>query len=149
MNEELQTKIGENIESILTYLESGVKSGIDFGAEQVPILIQEILRFNLAENLIYLAIIWGILAITFCLTFLKKYNFEYKDGGEKKFRKNKLWVEVFKDGSESALFMGVIFSTPFAISLIVTLLSINLIIESVKIVVAPRLYLIEYLSNLI
>ena len=149
MNEEIETQVLNNIDELLGFIKTGAQQAGDFVAEQTPLLVQEILKFNLYENLIYLFFIYSIFTLLFYLTFIREYKWEYVENKKTKNRKNKIWGEVFEDGSDNAFGVGMGLTFPIVISTIVLLCNIPIIIESVKIVIAPRLYLIEYISELI
>ena len=125
MKEQLYTELLE----IITASKDGVAKGFEFAYEQSPLLIDEIIRFNLIRCSLNIAI-WFIV---FCFLIkaayycFKKYNNNFTD--------------------ESVWIMGSFtISVTAAMLLLPALISIT---NLIKILVAPRLYLIEYLTEFV
>ena len=121
----MNEKIENNIEQILNYLQEGVQTAGSFVAEQTPLLIQEILSYHLLYHGTWLSIgVLLLLSVIFCFVyFARKID--------------------WSDGIESIYLLGVI---GFVASIGIIL---GNVFTFIKIIVAPRLYLLEYVSDLI
>lgn len=130
MNEEkinsLKERLLESSEKMIQFVEDSS----EFVVEQTPLLIQEILQFYLAAN-----ILWGIcfLAATSLTAYLMK----------------RFWRTI-KKHAEDDLFAWAVgtFILGIAFTMAATT-TVNYIINILKITLAPRLYLLEYMKDLL
>tara|TARA_R110000751_G_scaffold30178_2_gene77386 strand:+ start:2952 stop:3347 length:396 start_codon:yes stop_codon:yes gene_type:complete len=123
---ELQAKLVE----YMTSVEDGVVSLIDFGSEQAPILVQEILAFSLIEHGIFV----GIDLAVFCIcVFLFKKTLPYLAG-------------CLEDDNVFPV-IGLVLSGLFGIITFTTM--IKGVLTCAKIQFAPRLFMLEYIKDLI
>ena len=123
----MNEKIENNIEQILNYLQEGVETAGSFVVEQTPLLIQEILTYNLIFHgiLVGFGILIAVTLISITLYVLPKLD-----------RNNVDQVMTFIIGNLLGwgASIALIFCNVFA---------------AIKIYFAPRLYLLEYVSDLI
>tara|TARA_R110002050_G_scaffold108009_2_gene218590 strand:+ start:353 stop:709 length:357 start_codon:yes stop_codon:yes gene_type:complete len=102
---------------------SGIEKGVDFAIEQAPLLVQEFYNWHIAETVIYLVISVILLSIPYVMYRLdKKYDFS----------------------NEIILFPVFVSLVSFLIGVIMFVAGL---LDLVKLIVAPRLYLIEYFLN--
>jgi hypothetical protein len=120
MKVELETKSLE----LLQWLEQAIKSTADFTAEQIPLFIQELLRYNFVMSLSWF--ICGLLLFIITLYFTYRVI---------------KWLSIGDNWEMSpALFFVVAFMI-FPIGLMVN----NT--DWIKIKLAPRVYLMEYIKE--
>ena len=108
---------------------AGVAQAVDFALQQAPLVVQEFLSWKMSEaiiNLIFFGV--GTLILLFCLVFLLK-----------KAKKN----------IENDAIVPIFFGTAFTVIVLIALLNnIKKDIQTVvKIKLAPRVYIIEYVTN--
>jgi hypothetical protein len=127
MNEEMQSKIVE----MLTALQSEMVSGVAFAKEQFPLVMQEMLRWGFVKQCIEGGVALVLLSV-FIIGFIKLWRLQ-----------NKTKDQEIKESSQ--IFIGIIFFISF-LCLCILITAIN---TMVKIKVAPRVYLIEQVQNLI
>jgi len=108
---------------------AGVAQAVDFALQQAPLVVQEFLSWKMSEaiiNLIFFSI--GTVILLFCLVFLLK-----------KAKKN------IENDAIVPIFFGTVFTV---IALIFLLRNIKNDIQTiVKIKLAPRVYIIEYVTK--
>jgi FtsH-binding integral membrane protein len=108
---------------------AGVAQAVDFALQQTPLVVQEFLSWKMSEaiiNLIFFGI--GTVIMLFCLVFLLK-----------KAKKN------IENEAIVAIFFGTVFTV---IALIALLGNIKKDIQTIaKIKLAPRVYIIEYVTG--
>ena len=108
---------------------AGVAQAVDFALQQAPLVVQEFLSWKMSEaiiNLIFFGI--GTVVLLFCLVFLLK-----------KAKKN------IENDAIVPIFFGTVFTV---IALIFLLRNIKNDIQTiVKIKLAPRVYIIEYVTK--
>jgi len=108
---------------------TGVAQAVDFALQQAPLVVQEFLSWKMSEaiiNLIFFGI--GTVILLFCLVFLLK-----------KAKKN------IENDAIVPIFFGTLFTV---ITLIALLNNIKKDIQTiVKIKLAPRVYIIEYVTG--
>jgi hypothetical protein len=108
---------------------AGVAQAVDFALQQTPLVVQEFLSWKMSEaiiNLIFFGI--GTVIMLFCLVFLLK-----------KAKKN------IENEAIVPIFFGTVFT---AIALIALLGNIKKDIQTIaKIKLAPRVYIIEYVTK--
>lgn len=108
---------------------AGVAQAVDFALQQAPLVVQEFLSWKMSEaiiNLIFFGV--GTVIMLFCLVFLLK-----------KAKKN------IENGTIVPIFFGTVFTV---IALIFLLHNIKNDIQTIaKIKLAPRVYIIEYVTK--
>lgn len=137
----MNEKIAEQIVPILEKSKEGIIKGIELAQEQFPQLIEEIVRWNLAFHLIWFLV--GLAAIIPLVKCFKKVtrvmDREFKedeDHGDHSWNMN----------SCSEMALGLTGTFAF---LLVSLVNIPMHLVWLKILVARRLFLIEYFANLL
>lgn len=124
-----ETTFVTEIESMGVELLDYLQSGASFVAEQTPLVLQEILAYYFVYHLIWVGVcVIPLIAFALCLRrFVKTY------------------ADLTFDSRENwgfALAFGAVGTCAAQIGTLMNLFA------AVKIAVAPRLYLIEYVSNL-
>ena len=105
---------------------SGIEKGVDFTMEQAPLLVREFYNWHIAEAIFWLVLSVIVLSIPyFMYKIYKKYD---------AFREDELMVFFPIMASIISLVFGVI-------------MFISNLLDLIKLIVAPRLYLIEYFLN--
>jgi hypothetical protein len=112
----------------------------EFVIEQAPQIAQEILYWGLAQNVFY-AVLYGGAFIFFLLWFFKGNQIQKIS-------------DLFKEDTDQSItagFIRLVFSAIMGFLSVVALpwAAIDRTLASIKILVAPRLYLIEYISDLL
>lgn len=153
MSEELKNRALERIEDIITFLEVGIKKSGEFAVEQTPLLVQEILRFGLFENLFafFFPLVCFLLLLYF-VNFAKFYSYEEYIESESAFvTKKRSWAYIaFKDDDDTKFLpLWAVSNVLTLFAALFTLSGIGNLITAVKIIIAPRLYLIEFVGDLI
>lgn len=121
MNEQLEQKSIE----LLGWLEQAIKTTADFGTEQIPLFIQELLLYKFWMSLGGFAI--GILALIVSIyTLLKFIN------------------HCLKKSDDEGLPLSMFWAIPIALSIC----AIYSNTDWIMIKLAPRLYLLEYVKTL-
>jgi hypothetical protein len=121
MKEQLEQKSIE----LLGWLEQAIKTTADFGTEQIPLFIQELLLYKFWMSLGGFAI--GILALILSIYTLLKF------------------IKCCLKNSDDA---GLPFSMFWAIPIVVSIAAICSNTDWIMIKLAPRLYLLEYVKTL-
>jgi hypothetical protein len=125
MKEELVEKLNESgVEAITSVLEF-MKSGTNFVAEQAPLYVQELLQWGFYDNLIS-AIIVGIFSLIFLIASALSFR------------------KMIKEDEPPLLIIVGVFAI-FSIGFFIDCVSNTK--ECIKIKVAPRVYIIESLTN--
>lgn len=114
---------------IYTASKVGASKAIDFASAQIPDVVHQLLMWKLAESAFYIV-------VAFCLIGLFFYIF------------SKIKVAVAEERDKFALYA---YTTVFGGATIIISggLLINNILDAMKILIAPKLYLIEYAATLI
>lgn len=123
MNEQLQLALKDILEKALASLDTAV----DFLSGQIPIVVHEVLVWNLVYNLVLFVVAMTILVVVPLLWWKKRESM----------------MEYCDDGFNFTLLSAVIFAVPAMI----VFACMNL--EWLKIWLAPRLWLVEYAANLV
>jgi len=124
MNDELQKRLL----GYLSKVENGINDIVEFGSDQVPILVQEILAFSMIEAALYAA--FKIIAAILILY-----------GGN---RLSKYILERSKDGEHYIpLALSILLHAPFLFS------AIGNILIALKVYFAPRLFMLEYIREIV
>lgn len=107
-----------------------LKEAKDFSLEQLPIVAKEILQYNLAVDLSWLAFALVLLIAT--IVIHRKINAFVKDYGSR--------------GMDD---WGGLYAIPGLLSIIVFIIVCNEGHDALKIWLAPRVYLLEYIAHLL
>ena len=125
----MEDKLIEYSDRIVEALESGV----DFASEQAPLLIQEVLTYYLVTELI-----WTVISFLFVVgigyayyRFIKAYRAE----------------DNYSSSDEEAMFFGSMFA--FIAYMLPVFLFVSSLSTVIKILVAPRLFLIQKLAEIL
>lgn len=120
---ELNDKIMEQLLPIVERTKEGIIRGVEIIQEQAPEVVSEVLKWNFTISLI--ACICGIILAFLAIPIYKTVN--------------KLVDGTVDDG------MQLLAGAPLIIGLVVTFVNLNWL----KIAIAPKLFLIEYIMNLV
>ncbi|MCK5644171.1 MAG: hypothetical protein KAJ19_25455 [Gammaproteobacteria bacterium] len=118
-------KVNELAQRLLGYLESGM----DLAQEQAPLLVAEILRWAIFEGMFFAAL-FALPALVWCGVVICRLKGHCKTDDAFDF-----WMPTGMMGG-----LGM----PFAIGL-----SVSNLFVAMKAILAPRVFLIEYLSDLL
>lgn len=134
-------QVSEALAEILQFLKDGLESGVEFASEQAPILIQEILSWGIVINtaalLLSLSIPLTALIICWRVRVWLTHTCECTQ-----------WKETIGSDQETAWILGH-WVIPVA-SVMWTVAALSSYMPTIlKIMVAPRLYLIEQVRHLI
>jgi len=135
MNTETTDKLVNKGLELMNWLEGAVKTAADFGSEQIPLFIQELLKYNFIVSLSWfifgLVLSSGAAGVIYYLFFSSFYNEEWDCHTNSKIPKVALLMSM------GVLFLG------FGVGNVFTHL------DWVKIKYAPRVYLMDYAKDLI
>lgn len=129
MNEQLEKQATE----LLEMLKNGIDTGVGLVQRELPIILQEVLRYYFWVNLT-VAIISGVALTVCCLGFRSSYKWHQTHN-------------TYRDSSALHEMVQPVFGC--IVGLISLVFLIASVMEIIQIAVAPRLFLIEYLSHLI
>ena len=124
MNEELKTTLAEYLKKLLSLVEQGAQAA----AQQVPLIIQEKLRYDLVMESVYLVVVFPLLIL--CIWWIWRGVRNVIENEDPEY-----YMPNFTVGGV----LGVV-------TLILTLAGVGTI---VKIVLAPRLYIVEWLKGML
>lgn len=124
MDEKLKEKLNESLTHIIDWVERNGNEAENFLREQTPLVIQELINWNFYFSLI-LGTIFLLLGVI--LLFLLKPVYK--------------WLSKTQDGELIGLHV--------VVSVAMFFLSIIYFIQSLKITIAPRLFILEYIKSLI
>lgn len=132
MTEELEKTVGdinvaEKLNSILSWVEETAKTAEAFAIEQTPLYIQELLAWNFWTSLIFWCVFF-VIPLAFALFLIVL--------GVK---------EVRKEDGESDFFGPCFVISAF--SIIISIVGFCSNLEWLQITVAPRVFLMEYVSS--
>jgi hypothetical protein len=137
--ESVTDSVQQKAMSILDWLEQSVKTTADFTAEQIPLFIQELLVYNFWYSLIHF--VFGVIGIVFAILMIKQIVFnDYLD--IKEHEKDKRGYS--KDSAVVKRILFVAMTVVFVIGGSVKTMNNT---EWFKIKVAPRVYLMEYVTT--
>lgn len=129
MDEETKTNIQTKLLDYMTSIEHGVEKLVDFSSEQVPLLVQEIITYNIIYGIIY-ATLQIALATAMCIfariLYLNIRKITNSDGVE--------WLPAILI---PALSIGPLTH------------SVDNILYACKAYFAPRLFMLEYIKDFI
>lgn len=130
----IKEELAKELLTIVQESQNGVAKGIDFAYQEAPLVVNEILLFNMVKH--------GVSALLclvpfFLLRFFLKKAKELEESSK-----------AFSHSTEDAFyFCGMIIL--FFLSVICSISFIEEIFSLFKILLSPRSYLIEYLSGLV
>lgn len=132
MNEQMNNAIVEVINKVT----SGVEGAIEFSKEQIPDVLEQLLMWNMCESIMWLVI--GLVLVVTSVKMFFGWNSRKKVilssdycGEDKEDLQTIWWVVLIVIGVAGIPF--VIYNT----------------LEIIKIIVAPKLYLLEYAADLV
>jgi hypothetical protein len=120
MNEELQLAITQVIQSMTGVAESAYA----FGAEQMPDVIEQLLMFNSIKQVVFIVLFSALTAVFVKLGFLAAKCYD---------------VEISSMGMAASVAGGSLFCICAVLDVVVL----------IKILVAPKVWLIEYAAGLV
>lgn len=128
----------DELQKILTEVLVVVKDGAAWSAavakQEIPLVVEEYLRWGLVE-----ALLWAVVFVLVAVVLLKAgklcREFPYKD-------------EKYNEAKDFGMFMGHMGFRGLA-ALVFTLNTVPHVLGAVKILTAPRIYLLEQLSALV
>lgn len=126
MNEKLQQEIAAWLET----MRAGIEAAGNFAIEQAPLVIQEKIAWGRAFETIWLAV--GIIAVLALLYYSRR-----------------VWSWGLKNSDESdgfSVFVSVLYSIGSIIVFTAAMEQLNL---ALQVWLAPRIYIIEWLANLV
>lgn len=127
MNEELTNKANE----VLLKMLEGLEKAGDFIVEETPEVVQQLLTWHMVES-----IVGCLFSITIAILFCVAYS--------------KLWKHTGDDDLHYADSIAVrIFSALICGGVCISIVVCNFNLVWLKILVAPKLYLLEYASQLV
>lgn len=133
----MNEKIQQHLDLILQKLIEASEVTVDFSKEQVPILIREILNYNIATSLMMtIVFLLVVFSVPFSAKKVLQKKKEYVSGLSNEER-------GWNDG-EDYYYLLIAICTPLVI--IAIYLSGSLF-ELLKVTLAPRLFLLEYLKT--
>lgn len=142
MEEQLQ----KSLAGILAFLQEGMEAGVNFASEQVPLFIQEILAWGVYEATLWLlvfALVFGVVPELFKRrvknTYLKEYSSYMKTPTAR--------YEGCSD--EAFVWVASQVVVPYLGRTLAITFVFNQLLTIGKILVAPRLYLLEKIGELI
>ena len=133
MSEKSLSILEQTLVDTINATKQGITAGIDFASNQIPDVIQQLLMWKLAENILF-AFVFVLCIIFYLVVMTKAWNI-YQAKSERE--RNEGFLVLF------GAFGGVFLFIMPAIALVVHLK------EILQITIAPKIYLIEYVSNLI
>lgn len=119
--------VTDKVSAILGFIQAGVEKTSDFAVEQIPIVAKEILQYGFIHSIVcgLIALAIGVVVMKLFLRFLAWLK---KEGD-------------LSDGAPFSLFL-------LLPALVCLCIAYSFFDDAVKIKFAPRVYLIEYVSNL-
>jgi hypothetical protein len=120
MSEKTLSILEQTLVDTINASKAGIEKGIDFAQAQIPDVVQQLLVWKLTAALVMTAVC--ILVIIGCLLAIKK------------------WFEQ----SEGAIIVPTCIIIPFAF-----LIGLYSALDAIKIYLAPKLYLLEYVADIL
>ncbi len=135
MNEDIKQQFAKEALEVMQIAKNGVLKGIEVASVQVPDILQQLLRFKLFESVFIASIIVSITFVS--IFFCAKYGIKY----------------AYADDEKSQEVFGAIAAISSFVSAVALLFSalegLPNIITAAQIIIAPKVYLIEYLSEFV
>ncbi len=132
-----QAEIGDRVNRLLNWVEETARQTTDFASDQVPLYVQELLAWNFAISLVWFGV--HVVLLSAVAYFFKKYTFVKERWTEKDRYSEWPW-----DVRGTTTFVGTLVC--LATTLVVFC---NLNLDWLKIKLAPRVWLVEYISDLV
>ena len=127
MKEELKDALQDKTLNIINWLEGAIKTSTDFASEQIPLFIQELLHYNFVMSLS-----WFILGIVGVITMVIGAILLIK------------WANKNFHVRDDACYFGLIF---LSLGFVCSSLMVFNNLDWIKIKLAPRVYLMEYVKE--
>ena len=143
MNEMLQEALAKLINESINGVTKGVDAGIAFMGQQLPDVIEQLLMWHAIRGGIMFLL--GLVFMSSIIFYIKKYNSLDFEGATS----SSFWVDYKSCTHNSTLSGG-----GFALGLVCLTLNIvgfillGNIMDTIQILVAPKIWLIEYSANL-
>lgn len=134
MNEELKGILNSFAIDLIQKVKSGLDIGIEFASKELPLVAKEYITRGLAREIFYVSM-WFILTTFFTIPLLYLFNDKRKH----------LTFTDDHDGSAEGTCIILLFICAIIFLIMTFISTYNLI----SIAVAPRVYLLEQLKNLI
>ena len=134
MNEQAEKALSD----LITQFVEGVDGAVAFSKAQLPEVIDQLLMWHFVESLIEMASFFVISLVSFIMIFVMMKLDKKKNPDVERTPDN---IDTFEEGASYA-FIGI-----SGICFVLFLFNINF--TWLQIIVAPKLYLIEYASSLI
>ena len=149
MTTDIKEELAKELLNVIQATKEGIAKGADIAFEEVPEIVNEILTFSAYRFSIHIAVYLLISVVLVvlslrCSKIIKKGKqkiLDLKKGGEG----GEMYGEIYKI-EQKIVGLGTCWIVAAVFSAISFLGSIGPMIKVLKVVVAPRLYLIEYLS---
>lgn len=139
MNEQMQGALVKIIEKAI----SGIDVATGFLSSEIPDVIHQLLVFNMVSSLLYL--FFGVAILSACAYCLFRFSFDYYSSCRSG---DSCWCH---DGSTYAPITGLgalAVSISILIGVFLIFLTISCAVDVAKIYFAPKIWLIEYVSEM-
>lgn len=135
--------IGESLDkALLTILDKTVTTidaSVNFLAAEIPEIVKELLLFNLVSNSVYVVLVLSLIGLS-----VKVLSTTIPHWSDSSFKESK------HIKSEAALIVRAVSSVVALLILLIPLIFVfSKVSDIIKILIAPRLYLIEYAASLV
>lgn len=144
MNEEISKTLGAGLADLLTKLLQSVDTATDFAIEQMPLVVQELLRWTIVHGIVSV-VIFTLLIVTSTMV-LRNIFLEIK---KVPIDRKGLWVSDGYPQNEISM-LGIYTSI---VCTLVNIVSVLIIVANIftvmKVVIAPRIFIIEYIRSAI
>lgn len=140
MNEQLQ----QALSAILNKTMSGVDAGISFLSAEIPDVIHQLLMWKMIQSMLFF--VFGIIVICWTIVFIKR---QYRRSVEKTDNYGQVYyvpTMVFDNRGEVS--PGCVIFAVLALAGILTGVSLISGLSWLQILIAPKIYLIEYAASL-
>lgn len=126
-DEKVKEELLKSANEVVQFVQAGLQQGADFASEQAPLVVQEILRYGLVTNWLYLLFWVSVIVCTL--------------------RNVKTWIRHVENSCDFEL-EYVYISAGIVLSLIGAISITCLLPQALLVTFAPRLYLLEYIKAL-
>ncbi len=146
MNEQLQKVLAD----IIVKITSGADAVVEFSKQQIPEVLQQLLVWHFISNLLSLFIPLILLIICFTISYRFWKKVPVQESRDKDGRSP--WIiDEYRDRDHvlhfKYWFIG--YLLPVIIIIITIIVLVNMNLTWLKIILAPKLYLLEYAASLI
>lgn len=145
MNEQLQMALVSIIDQSI----DGINQSITFLSDQLPDVINQLLIWKALENFLFFSI--GIFIIVIGQVLAKKQESKVEKAKED-YKNGEAWTRYSYGSRATSTSYDMLMYSPFLYPFIFTFIGSAIILNSYKwimILVAPKIYLIEYASSLV